>query len=64
LIYRTVSTSTAPESSSFKTFADAILIVAKRKMGIYKDDGNGWIKMKNKTYSQTEGRHELMTRQK
>jgi bifunctional non-homologous end joining protein LigD len=39
-------------------------IVAKRKMGIYKDDGNGWIKIKNKAYSQAEGRHELLTRGK
>jgi ATP-dependent DNA ligase len=35
-------------------------IVAKRKMSIYKDDGDGWIKVKNKAYSQAEGRHELM----
>jgi ATP-dependent DNA ligase len=39
-------------------------IVAKRKMGIYKDDGNSWVKIKNRTYSQAEGRHELMTRKK
>jgi bifunctional non-homologous end joining protein LigD len=39
-------------------------IVAKRKLSIYKDDGNGWIKIKNKAYSQAEGRQELMTRQK
>ena len=39
-------------------------IVAKRKMGIYKDDGNGWIKIKNRAYSQAEGRHELLTRKK
>ena len=37
-------------------------IVAKRKLGIYKDDGNTWLKVKNRTYSQTEGRHELLTR--
>ena len=37
-------------------------IVAKRKMGIYTEDGNSWIKIKNKDYSQAEGRHELMTR--
>jgi hypothetical protein len=29
-------------------------IVAKRKLGIYKDDGNNWIKIKNRTYSQAE----------
>jgi bifunctional non-homologous end joining protein LigD len=37
-------------------------IVAKRKLGIYKDDGNAWLKVKNRTYSQAEGRHELLTR--
>ena len=37
-------------------------IVAKRKLGIYKDDGNSWLKVKNRTYSQVEGRHELLTR--
>jgi ATP-dependent DNA ligase len=36
-------------------------IVAKRKLGIYKDDGNGWLKVKNRSYSQAEGRHELLT---
>ena len=35
-------------------------IVAKRKLRIYKDDGNSWLK--NRTYSQAEGRHELLTR--
>jgi bifunctional non-homologous end joining protein LigD len=35
-------------------------IVAKRKLSIYKDDGNGWIKIKNKAYSQAAGRHELL----
>jgi len=34
-------------------------VVAKRKMGIYKDDGNSWVKIKNPTYSQAEGRREL-----
>jgi ATP-dependent DNA ligase len=37
-------------------------IVAKRKSGIYKDDAPGWLKLKNPTYSQAEGRHELLTR--
>jgi len=37
-------------------------IVAKRKLGVYKDDGNTWLKVKNRTYSQAEGRHELLTR--
>jgi bifunctional non-homologous end joining protein LigD len=36
-------------------------IVAKRKMSIYKDNGNGWLKIKNHAYSQAEGRHELLT---
>ena len=36
-------------------------IVAKRKLGVYKDDGNGWLKIRNKSYSQAEGRHELLT---
>jgi bifunctional non-homologous end joining protein LigD len=35
-------------------------IVAKRKLGIYKDDGNSWVKIKNCAYSQAEGRHELL----
>lgn len=37
-------------------------IVAKRKAGVYKDDGNGWLKIKNPGYSQAEGRHDLLTR--
>src|SRR5215469_9644214 len=37
-------------------------IVAKRKLGIYKDDQTGWLKVKNPSYSQAEGRHELLTR--
>ncbi len=36
-------------------------IVPKRKLSIYKDDGNNWLKIKNKSYSQAEGRHELLT---
>jgi len=36
-------------------------IVAKRKPGIYKDHGTGWIKIKNQDYSQAKGRHELLT---
>jgi hypothetical protein len=36
--------------------------VAKRKLGIYKDDATGWLKLKKPTYSQAEGRHELLTR--
>jgi ATP-dependent DNA ligase len=37
-------------------------VVAKRKLGIYKDDGNSWLKVNNPTDSQSEGRHELLTR--
>jgi bifunctional non-homologous end joining protein LigD len=36
-------------------------MVAKRKASIYKDDGIGWLKIKNRSYSQAEGRHELLT---
>jgi hypothetical protein len=36
--------------------------VAKRKLGIYKDDATGWLKVKSRTYSQAEGRHEVLTR--
>lgn len=39
-------------------------IVAKRKSGIYKDDGDEWLKVKNRTYAQAEGRHELLTHRK
>jgi hypothetical protein len=35
----------------------------KSKLGIYKDDGNGWLEIKNRAYSQAEGRHELLTRE-
>jgi hypothetical protein len=27
-------------------------IVAKRKLGIHKDDGNSWLEIKNRAYSQ------------
>jgi len=37
-------------------------IVAKRKLSVYRDDGTGWLKIKNPNYSQAEGRHELLTR--
>ena len=33
-------------------------IVAKRRLSIYKDNGTGWLKIKNRSYSQAEGRHE------
>src|SRR5215475_15865636 len=29
-------------------------IVAKRRMSVYKPGGNGWLKIKNRTYSQAE----------
>jgi bifunctional non-homologous end joining protein LigD len=37
-------------------------VVAKRKLSVHKDDGTGWLKIKNRAYSQAEGRHELLTR--
>jgi bifunctional non-homologous end joining protein LigD len=37
-------------------------IVAKRKMGMYREDRPDWLKIKNRTYSQAEGRHEMLTR--
>ena len=37
-------------------------IVAKPKLSIYKDGGNSWLKIKNRSYSQTEGRYELLTK--
>jgi len=37
-------------------------IVAKQKMSTYKPGGNGWLKIKNRSYSQAEGRHELLTK--
>ena len=39
-------------------------IVAKRKTGLYREDRQGWLKVKNRSYSQSEGRHELLTRGK
>src|SRR5215472_12304639 len=39
-------------------------IVAKRRLAIYKDDGKPWLKIKNKKYSQAEGRHEMLTGQR
>ena len=37
-------------------------VVAKRKLSVYKDNGIGWLKIKNRAYSRAEGRHELLTR--
>ena len=39
-------------------------VVAKRKLGVYKEDGNAWVKIKNPSYTQAEGRHELLTKHK
>lgn len=39
-------------------------IVAKRKLSVYRDDGNSWLKVKNRAYSQAEGRHELLSHAK
>jgi bifunctional non-homologous end joining protein LigD len=39
-------------------------IVAKRKRGVYKNNGLGWKKIKNPKYSQAEGRHDLLKRVK
>ena len=36
-------------------------IVAKRKLSVYRDDGKGWLKIKNRAYSQAQRRHELLT---
>jgi hypothetical protein len=35
-------------------------IVAKRKRGVYKDDGKDWLKVKNPNYSKAEERHDLL----
>jgi len=37
-------------------------IVAKRKNGIYRNDGKEWMKIKNPHYTQSQGRHELLRR--
>ena len=39
-------------------------IVAKRKRGVYKNNGVGWKKIKNPKYSQAAGRHDLFMRVK
>jgi len=31
---------------------------------IHRHDGSGWLKIKNRNYSQAEGRHELLTKAK
>jgi len=35
-------------------------IVAKRKNGIYRNNGKEWVKIKNPKYSQAEGRQNLL----
>jgi bifunctional non-homologous end joining protein LigD len=35
-------------------------VVGKRKNGLYRADRPDWIKIKNRTYSQAHGRHELL----
>lgn len=35
-------------------------VVAKRKLGVYREDRQDWIKIKNRNYSQAEGRHQLL----
>ena len=37
-------------------------IVAKRRMGVYREDRPDWLKIKNRIYSQAEERHEMLTR--
>ena len=37
-------------------------IVAKRRRSIYKNNGTGWLKIKNPKYSQAVGRHDLFGR--
>jgi bifunctional non-homologous end joining protein LigD len=39
-------------------------VVGKRKTGLYREDRPDWVKFKNRSYSQAEGRHELLTRAK
>jgi ATP-dependent DNA ligase len=35
-------------------------IVAKRKRGVYRDDGKDWLKIKNPNYSRAEGRLDVL----
>ena len=39
-------------------------ILGKRKMSVYKPGGSGWLKIKNQHYTQAEGRHELLSKQR
>jgi bifunctional non-homologous end joining protein LigD len=36
-------------------------VVAKRRRGLYREDRPDWLKIKNRSYSQAEGRNELLT---
>ena len=40
--------------------ANRILSSCQRRFSVYKNDGTGWLKIKNRSYSQAEGRHELL----
>jgi len=39
-------------------------IIGKRKNGLYSADSPDWVKIKNRKYSQAEGRHELLTQRR
>jgi bifunctional non-homologous end joining protein LigD len=39
-------------------------VVAKRKMGMYREDRPDWVKIKNRAYSHSEGRQELLTKRR
>jgi bifunctional non-homologous end joining protein LigD len=39
-------------------------VVGKRKNGLYRDDRPDWIKIKNRAYSQADGRHESLTQRR
>jgi len=41
--------------------ANRILSSCQRRFSVYKNDGTGWLKIKDRSYSQAEGRHELLT---
>jgi ATP-dependent DNA ligase len=39
-------------------------VIAKRKLGTYKDSARNWLKIKNPNYSQGKGRHDMLTHSK
>ena len=39
-------------------------IIAKRKLGIYKDSARNWLRIKNPNYSQGKGRHDMLRHSK